>query len=61
MIQKIYEILKEFKEPTELMEFDIREKISSCIQSELKDQKLDLNSLAFYELTAFSLCMTQTE
>ena len=28
MIQKIYEILKEFKEPTDLMEFDIYEKIS---------------------------------
>ena len=61
MIQKIHELLKDFKEPTELMEFDIREKISSCIQKELKGQELDLNSLAFYELMAFSFCMTRTE
>ena len=61
MIEKIYELLKEFKEPTDLMEFDIYENISSCIQKEMKDQKLDLNSEAFYELTAFRLSMTQIE
>lgn len=61
MMEKIYKLLKEFKKPTDLMEFDIYEKISFCIQNEMKDQKLDLNSKAFYELTAFRLSMIRIE
>ena len=55
MIQKIYETLKNFKEPTDFVELDIFDSINSLI----KDQNLGLNSKEFYEHTAFRLSMTK--
>ena len=61
MIQKIHDLLKEFREPTGLMELDIYDKISCFIRDELKGKKLNLNSESFYELIAFRLMMAESE